>query len=315
MDKIRKELKRVCKEPVGLRTRFIFSLEKLKVQLIDYPLNPYKSLVDIALNTWAFKSHKWTDLSPKTRFYVTKEVLERRALPLGLEAPKFTFAIENVSRAHFDQIARARIGVVYGAKGFKDDYLNQLGFVIPSRLRENKDLVEELKEHILRTKDLYLRIQHAGYPNYAARCVIPMFSCYNYMMSINFLALQNLCNNRMNFTEEPEMVGVAWLLRERIREKFPLLANYLRPGVDWRKKYKIVDGFADILGVAHKPDGRWPVDLKEFKKKYKIRHPSPCTDIDILEKTLKIHIPRPNEWENLTWKNLSKKDKKLFEED
>jgi hypothetical protein len=121
----------------------------------------------------------------------------------------------------------------------------------------------------------------------------------------------------MNQTEQPDVVATAYLLRERIKEVFPLLAEYLRPAEDWAKRdlTEKVNTFSQVLGVAHSPSGRWPVDIEEFKKKYKIKHLSPCTETERLERELRIEIPKPAGWREYTWETLSDSDKKLFSEE
>ena len=115
-----KKLKKLCKEDPVVNVYTHKSLKDLKVTLIDHMVNPYKTIFEMALQTWG-EPDKWKKASPQLRFEVVKKVLEKKALPLALESPYFAFQIKNISRAAFDQIARTRIGVVYAARGFKDN--------------------------------------------------------------------------------------------------------------------------------------------------------------------------------------------------
>jgi len=309
-DKVRDEILRVVDETSKTEPRFFRDLEPLRVELVSYTRNPYKPMVEMALMTWGEKGKKWELLSPETRFYVVKQVLQRKALPLALEAPKFNFYIEGVTRACFDQIARARIGVVFAAKGFKDNNLTHVDFIIPHIFNEeDAKKVEELYKNIKSLYD-YLRKK---YPGWAARYIMPMGTKYNFFMSIDYAALQQLCANRMETTEQVDTVALAWMLREKVKEKFPLLAEYLRPQCDWVRRDRTleVNGFSEILGVPHVSDGRWP-GFDKVKVKYE--WDVPCTDIKYIEKVLGIKIPGPNDWIDYTWETLDERDRKLFEE-
>lgn len=304
---IANELRNICYES-KVNVTPILTLKDIKVSLLDHSVNPYISMVDMALMTWGKYGHKWKFASPELRFEVVKGVLDRRALPLALEAPSFTFLIENCSRSCFDQIARARIGVVFAAQGYKDDFLNNLGFVMSSKLENNVFLSEEVKRFVLRAKELYSTIQKR-FPNWASRCVLPMYSQYHFAMSLTYSALQNLCAKRMQTTEMEETVAIAWLLREEVNKKFPLLAHYLRPHCDFIKKdtTQMVNGFAKELGVPHQSDYRYPGPYPvptEFSES--------CTDIVTIEEKLGIDIPDPDHWKSLEWEDISSLDRKLF---
>ena len=315
---VKDEILKVCEEGkkvVGDPVRIYEDLEDLKVVLVDYTRNPYKAMVDMALMTWGDRGKKWELISPETRFYVVKEVLERRALPLALEAPKFSFYIGGVTRACFDQIARARIGVVFAARGFKDNDLSNVSFIVPHRL-ENEDK-QRLIDMYEKVANLYRELR-MKYPGWTCRYIMPMGTRYNFFMSINYKALQQLCASRMQTTEQIDTVALAWYLREKVKNKFPLLAEYLRPACDWSKRDTTVavNGFASILGLPHNSDGRiGGVKTKsELRKKYKVHWDEPCTDIKYIEAKLGIKIPGPDDWIDYTWETLDDRDKMLFEE-
>lgn len=131
-------------------------------------------------------------------------------------------------------------------------------------------------------------------------------------MIIHFMALQRFCANRMQTTEMPGTVAAAWLFRERVKERFPLLAEYLRPACDWNGKdtTKDVSGFSGILGIPHITDNRQPgFDEKDFPV---ILNNEPCTDIKVLEKQLRIKIPHSTEWIDYNWTTLKAQDRALF---
>lgn len=310
---IAQELRDITKETTELSTP-IKTLKDIKVELIDYTKNPYKMMANMILQTWTSTGNKWSKMSPELRFEVVKGALDKRGLPLAMEAPWFNFQIQDVSRAAFDQIARTRYGVVFSSKGFKDDNLHDTGFMMPSHIMKDPALVVDVMDHITASKELYEKIIEKGHPNWAARCVMSIYSLHNFNMGINFFSLQAFCANRMQTTEMEDTVATAWLMREKVKDVFPLLANYLRPACDWSKKdtTAAVNGFADEIGVPHISDDRQPgFDPKKYPE---INWNEPCTDIKIIEKECGITIPGPSDWINYTWETLDEKDKKLFEE-
>jgi thymidylate synthase ThyX len=315
IEKIKQEIKKICEEKKYNETKFL-DLKDLKVELIDCSNNPYKVMCNMALCTWGSYNNKWKFLSPESRFYVVKEVLDRKALPLALESSSFSFSIENCSRAVFDQLARARIGVVFSSKGQKDNFLNDLNFIIPSRIKDTI-LEDNYKEICFDSKNLYTQIQNYHIPNWAARCVINMYASHRFIMCINFKSLQDMCSSRMQTTEIEDCVAIAYLLRNEVSKKFPLLANYLRPMCDWIKKdtnYN-VNGFWEILGIPHISDMRWSSkeDIKIQKNIAKFYEP--CTNLDYVERKLNIKIPSPNDWKDYTWETLDNIDKENFMKD
>jgi thymidylate synthase ThyX len=303
-----KELKDLCHEDPTINSNDIKTLKDLSVEIIDSTKNPYRTMFEMATQTWG-EPDKWSAASPELRFEIVKKVLDRKALPLALEAPYFAFQIKNISRAAFDQIARTRIGVVYAARGFKDNNLNYISMCIPDRLnREDKNKVIA---HFNASKALYKNLQKNN-PNWTARCIIPMYVSYNFIMVMHYATLQGFCANRMQTTEMPYTVATAWLMREAVKKEFPLLASYLRPACDWKKSDTTVqvNGFADELGVIHNSDYRQP---GFDKSKYDVRYDEPCTDISVIEKELHIHIPAPEEWIDYRWDNLDSADVHLFQ--
>ena len=122
----------------------------------------------------------------------------------------------------------------------------------------------------------------------------------------------------MKFCEEEFIVGIHWLVREKIKEKFPLLSEYLRPSCDYTGvcDYSKTETLSSLFGNLFKSCGRHPTYNKANEEYFTFNES--CTDIIELEKQLKIHIKRPNEWINYTkddYNKLNIKDKKLFEEE
>jgi thymidylate synthase ThyX len=309
-EKIKKELEAAVAEGNGGASLFNdLDSEFFDVKLLTWTKNPYIPLVEMHLNTYGDKTLKWNDLSPKTRFYIAKKVLERKGYPLALEAPQFTFWIQGVTRSAFDEIARARIGVVFSSRGFKDNDLNGLSFVKPYILDKNDE--EELEDFYLRLKDFYLYLRNK-YPGWASRYIIPMGAEYHFSMTANYSSLQNFCARRMETTEQTDVVAVAWKIQNRIAEKFELLGNYLRPASDFAHRDLTVESnwFSWITGLPHSSDGRYPTTIPDY---IKVEHDYPCTDVKFLKKS-GIKVLAPGDYKDLELNNLKMEERQLFYE-
>jgi thymidylate synthase ThyX len=295
--------------PLG--TKFIRGVEGIKVELIDYNVNPYKSLYVMATSCWGKKINKWDETEPEHRFEVVKAVLTGNALPLALEAPVFTFAIEGPSRAAFDQLARTRLGAVFSARGVRDNNWKDASIRVPTCLWPLYDHEETI---LVNTKEMYADIVNSGKASWqAARFCLPMNIFYGWSVSYNYNSLRGVCANRMKFCEMEDTVATAWLMKKAVDEKFPLLGNYLRPGCDYAGKCQYHRSYtlSEMFGCLFKECGRNPCpdsnDYSEFNEV--------CTNYGELEEQLDVHITHPNEWlEYENYEDLAGSDKGYFED-
>lgn len=312
------------------KVKFEKGAENITVELVDYNKNPYKAMYVLATSCWGDKINKWADTLPEHRFLVVKAVLERQALPLALEAPNFTFAIEGPSRAAFDQLARTRIGAVFSAKGMRDNNWLDCAIRIPSSLwpevdqdcksifsddTEKELIFNQIKELHSHSKRIYAKIVEQGKGSWqAARAVLPLYVVYGYSATYNYAALKNTCANRMKFCEMEDTCGTAWLMARAVFEKFPLLGSYLKPGCDVTKKCQYHSSYhlSEAFGCLFKECGRNPCDAIDGYAEFN----EACTDKNLLAQQLGIDIPNPDEWKSFTIFNaLQNSDKMLFLED
>jgi len=326
-----------------LKTEFKRGVEGITVELIDYPTNPYKAMYVLATSCWGDRINKWSETSPEMRFEVIKAVLQRQALPLALEAVSFTFAVEGLSRAAFDQLARTRIGAVFSAKGMRDNNWKACDIRIPNALWpteaemkhamdlgfEDPEGFTDMDKKVLakysnfrsivdtmeKVKKVYADIVDVGKASWqAARSVLPLYVVYGFSVCYNFNALLGVCANRMKFCEMEDTVATAWLYRERVFEKFPLLGSYLKPGCDnaGRCQYHRAYTLSEMFGCLFKECGRNPCpDSNEYAE-----FNETCTDPKLLEEQLGIKVYGPHEWPTFdTYESLAPSDKALFEAD
>lgn len=303
IDKVRMLMGTLPDDHPKLETKFYRGVEAVKVKLIDHSVNPYKAMFTMATSTWGKKIDKWEDTEPLMRFLVNLAVLSRNALPLAYEAPAFMFAVNNVPRWAFDQIARARIGAVFSSMGSRDNCHSDGSFHVQDPIVEmqfsddadERHLAEDYYDALRKCKDVYARICDSDRGNWQiARDIFPISNDHRFGVNMNFAALQNFCSRRMKFCEAAHVVAVAWLMREEVAKVFPLMSKFLRPGCDFSRSCQYSKGYAlsELFGCLFKPCGRHPVKDNDYE--YATFNES-CANIEAIEKQLKISIPRGNE--------------------
>ena len=295
------------------KTEYMNGVEGIEVKMIDSPENPYKAIYTIATSTWGDHLDKWSETPIQGRIEVVKAALEGNVLPSCLEAPKFTFILENLSRAAFDQIARSRFGVAFGAAGVRDNNWLDCGFRIPDSIAQKPIAKAKVKKAVEECKKTYEYLLKNGKQSWqAARCILPMNIAYRTSMTIDYLSLKSMCSNRLKFCEMEDNCATLWLVREALSEKFPLLAAYLRPGCDFAGKCQYHKAYAlsEYFGCLFAPCGR---NKDESKYKYATFNES-CSDERRIEKQARIKIPKPTEWNKIVNEAI-KKDMKYFERD
>jgi len=206
INKLRKIMGTLPDEDPEFKTVFYNGVTGMKdsVKLIDYSRNPYKAMYVLATSCWGKKIDKWEDTSLEGKYEVIKAVLTRNALPLALEAPHFTFAVENIPRWAFDQIARARVGIVFSSRGTRDNSHLDAGFFVHDDIWENEELRKDFIEAAKKCKDVYKKIVEQGISNWqSARSILPISNTHAFSFSCNFAALQNMLSKRMKFCLMP----------------------------------------------------------------------------------------------------------------
>ena len=296
-----------------IKTPIFKGVKEITIVLESFTPNPYRGMCDMALATWGSQIRKWDILTPEERFYVVLKVLQNKALPLGRESPSFLFSISGVSRSSFDQIARQRIGSTFSSLGWNNIH-TQTGFRIPNEIldHEEHDEFEYLLEDCVdRCKEVYSILIGNGISYQSAREILPIGMLHWFHFNITYEALRQFCSRRLCFSEKEDTVATAWLMRERVKEKFPLLTLFLRPSCDWSKKcgYHSEDSLPEEMGTLFESCGRNPSLIKEPNVDFH----RPSTKVSDLERDLNIKIPTFNdEFSVNNFDDLSDIDKELF---
>ena len=288
-------------------------VEGIRVKLIDYPHNPYRAIFSIITSTWAGRNkwwNRWENATVEGRIKVVTAALEGKTLPQALEAPSFTFQIEGLSRAAYDQLARARQSGI-GSVGMRDNSHLDGALRIPSDLEKILPMIEKWWHE---TKDLYEFIVSSGKSSWqSARNILPMGLCWRFSWTMNYRSLKEICAQRLSFCEEGDTCFTVWAMWATLWRKFPLLASYCRPRCDFMKRcyYSDIYSLSNLFGALFAPCQRWLV--KEYTATFK--NGSAADPKEINEQLLKqyhIGVPSPDVWENFVKVGIAK-DRKYFE--
>jgi thymidylate synthase ThyX len=312
IEKLRTVMGTNPKEKTPLITKFYEGVRGIKVELYDRPMNPYRAIFNMATATWGTEMNKWSKTTPEARYWVVKAVLEFRSLPNAMETSSFTFGVEGASRSSFDQVARARIGVVIGSMGWRDNDHSDIGFRVPQEIWNDKLACERFQRSCEEAKFNYHWLVSQGQASWQdARAFLPISACHSYTIAFNYMALRNFANKRQKFCEQSDTVATAWLIRERVKEVFPLLGSYLRPGCDnshscgYHSEYEMSEAF----GCLFKECGRNPCKATDNYATFN----KSCSDKRVIADQLGILIPNANEYlPPKSYEELSDIDKDYF---
>jgi len=315
LDELRKLMGTMPESNPPFKTDFFKGVHGISVKMIDHSKNPYKAMYVLATSCWGKKIDKWDETPLEGKIMVVKSVLQKIALPLAYEAPQFTFAVDNIPRWAFDQIARARLGIVYSSQGTRDNNHQDCGFFIHDDIWEDEELKREFISAAEKCKEVYKKIVDKGKGNWqSARSILPISNTHAFSFSCNFAALQSMITKRAKFCEADATVAFAWLVREEVMKVFPLLGKYLFPSCDARGKCEYTKSYylSNCFGCLFKPcgrnkvDGEW-ADYATFN--------AVCSNREKIMNELAINIPTAEEIRALLESEaLAESDLKLFNE-
>jgi len=318
IDGLRKACGTLPNRAIGLRSDIFYGCERLRIDLVDQPVNAYKSIFAIATATWGDDQYKlkWSRVMPGERFKVVLSALRGQTLPTALEAPKYTFQVRGVPRHCFDQMARTRIGAGFGSIGCRDNSKNDSSFILYSAYQDMPpNLRGQVVEALLEAKQMYASVIAQGKESYqVARSLLPMSYHHPFVFTQSLLSLISQARRRMCFGEEEFICGIHWLIRQQfLKAGFFLLGDAMRPACDSAHEcvYAKADG-SELFGNLFSSCFRWPSDstYSEFNKS--------CTSAEQLQNDLGFPISKPDEFMDFsrcTYRDIGPGDRRLFESD
>ncbi len=313
IDSLRKAMGTFPEDNPPREDKIYYGLKHLMVELVDYPHNPYRAIYEMVTSTWAGREkwwRRWENATIDGRIAVVTAALARKSLPQALEAATFVFKVQGLTRGSFDHFARHRHAGV-GSVGSRDNNHLDAALVIPKTF-DTPFWQSFYEKWWKETKDAYAYLVAPGQHNWQnARAVLPMSMEWRFTWCLNFRGMQDVCMQRLVFCEQWDTVGAAWAMREAIKEKFPLLAAFLRPGCDWAGKctYSQTYSLSELFGCLFAPCGRHkrPDDAYTYAT-----FNESCTDVNEIQGDLGINIPEPADWEDIVTLAIEK-DREFFE--
>ena len=311
-------------------TEFWRGVEGISVHMIpgSHPRNPYRSIFEMTVMTWGSTrtglpapeemlpgalgevqldallsrpgglgpTWKWDRTPPRWRAKVVEAVLSGKTLPNALEGVTFSFVVERVSRWAFDQIARARLGVVFSSMGTRDNCHEDLGFRFHESTWGSPERLEAAKRACLTAKESYNAIVSAGGGSWQeGREVLPISGLHRFAMAANFPGLRGICAQRMKACEAEDVVAISSLLRREVEGVFPYLASFLRPGCDYGKRCDYHDSYSlsEAFSALFRGCGRWPAP--EYTLGPDFQHNESCSSYETIAKQCGYALPPPTE--------------------
>lgn len=191
------------------------------------------------------------------------------------------YKVENTPVCQFDQHSRARIGV----KFLNYQVSEQPEYVLYTNLYESLNKNEEFLNETINTlselEDLRNKAEFKDdYTLMSRNCSYEVIQEYG--------SLAGQMSRRLKFSEEEFIVGLHWLLRDKLIKFGVDKANKFLPGCDAVKKceYASADYLSNMFGCLFKGCGRWKshAEYASFNQS--------CTTPKIIEEQLNIEVPK-----------------------
>ena len=208
--------------------------EDITVKLVNYTRKPLETV------TWAALISYWDGWETGTFERMSEKDVEMhlpRVLGYGhesiLEHATLTFAIEGCSRVCTHQLVRHRLAS-YTQQSQRYIVLNpenvEETFVIPDGIKEDPELLEEWKELMKRSIELYRKSIERGAHQEDARFILPQAVRTKIVVTMNLRELKHFLGLRACERAQWEIREVAWKMLEEIAEN-----EELRPIIKWAK--------------------------------------------------------------------------------
>jgi len=193
-----------------------------------------------------------------------------------------TYSVSNTPICQFDQHSRARIGV----KFFNYKVSDQPNYVFYTHVYNMLETNEEFRKQTFETLDK-LEVVRLSQLTIPTAYNLMTRSC-TYWVKQEFTSLRGQMARRLKLCEEEFIVGVHWLLRDKLIKAGVEEAKEYLPGCDRLGycDYSSADYLSNMFGCLFRGCGRWPDEAQ-----YASFNES-CTTNSLLEEQLKIKIQK-----------------------
>jgi len=190
------------------------------------------------------------------------ECLDVEILSWNPDSQMITYKVSGTPVCQFDQHSRARVGIKF--KDYKVS--NEPSYVVYTQVWEMMEKDSEFKKEIyetleelesIRDRNILLKQLETSAFNLMSR------EC-SYVVEQNIGSLRGQMARRLQFCEEEFIVGLHWLLRQKMIDAGIEIANQFRPTCDVTKncEYAKADYLSNAFGCLFAGCGRWPSHAK-----------------------------------------------------
>jgi len=142
----------------------------------------------------------------------------------------FEFGISGVSRAFSHQFVRHHMGISFEQQSqryvtYKD---GSYPYTLPESVRR-AGKTDAFERAIEAAGQVYQELIEAGVPAEDARFLLPNATNTNFKVSVNYLELLHIADQRLCTRAQWEFRKVVSLMRAEVKRKFPELARYMQP--------------------------------------------------------------------------------------
>lgn len=289
------------------QTEFKDSMEAVKVTLLNYSPNIFEDMFWFITGSYGNEVNKRKQFNPTEEeiVQVIEACLNREAMPLALEIPKFTFVVYGIDRIITHQIVRNRIGVVYSQHCTGDNDVRHVDMLLPHRMVEANtedeiDFRMRVKEWCRVGKRLYAEgIDVHKYSMQDMRHIMPQNIDTYVIISCNYMMLQGFVGRRLCSNETAQIQRVAELMKEEVTKAYPLLGEYLMGHCDRAKRCMFKKNGTIFGGSVYYPCGKHPW-TKDAPDPEAFIHPCTSEEIRAVENPAYRHTDVTVEPQNLS---------------
>lgn len=198
------------------------------------------------------------------------------------DSNSITYLVAGTPICQFDQHSRARVGVKFF--NYKVSY--DPNYVFYTHVYNMLEKDEEFRNKTFETLEKLEKIRR-NEMQVPTTYNLMTRSC-SYMVKQDFNSLRGQMARRLKLCEEEFIVGVHWLLRDKMINEGIEIAKEFLPGCDKLEycDYSSADYLSNMFGCLFKGCGRWP-DKSSFAS-----FNESCTTNELLEEQLGIQIQK-----------------------
>jgi len=199
------------------------------------------------------------------------------------DSQMIAYKVSGTPICQFDQHSRARVGIKF--KDYKVS--DKPNYVIYTQVYELMEKNEDFKDKVFKTLnklEQYRKIEtNSTFPSNPTLYNLMSREC-SYIVEQNISSLRGQMMRRLKFCEEEFIVGLHWLLRDKMIKRGIEVANSFTPGCDLIKKcdYAAADYLSNAFGCLFAGCGRFPsnTDFASFNQS--------CTTPELIKEQLGI---------------------------